>query len=446
MTTLVSTRPAPAAPRDFSFPDVTRHDTEGVDLHAVHLPGRPRARLLVIGDAGAAAEPTGKEGVASLTAEVLLRGAAGRGSHDLAVAFERVGAQPSTGVGFDTGRAALEAPAGVLAEAADLLATVVRQPTLAERDIVETRDALIDEKHSNMTRAEAIVSRVTRRVVWDSACRYAIAATGNEHTLAGLTVEDVRSFHASRWAGGRLAVIVVGDLSRVDLDAVGAAFTATPTASTSVVEVTGGAGRRVVLADRPGAAQSALLVSHPGPARGADGEAAADVALAAVVSSFSGRLNLRLREELGYTYGARGGLARRRHGGSFNASMSVRTEVTADAVRETVEVLRGALFDGLTDAEVEQARENVVRRYPVRFDSNSAIAGAVGEIWVNHLDPDHHDRHLEALQAVTTDDATAALRDLVNLDRLTIGVAGDARVVESGLSDLDLGEVVRAQP
>lgn len=446
MTRLVTERPAAAAPRPFAFPAISSMEFPGVDLRAVHLAGRPRARLLVVADAGADAEGAGLEGVANLTADVMLRGADGRDAHALAIAFERVGAQPSTGVGYDTGQASLEAPAGVLAEAALLLAEVVRRPTLGARDVTETRDALVDEKHAALTRAEGVVARVARREVWAASSRYATSATGTETSLPALTPDDVRAFHAARWANNRLAVVVVGDLTGVDLDAIGQAFAASGEVAPSTVDLSSGPGGRIVLADRPEAAQSALLFQRVGEGVGAPDEAALEVALSASVASFSGRLNHRLREELGYTYGARGGVARRRHGGTFNASMSVRTEVTADAVRETIEVLRRTLEDGLRDDEVDQARDNVVRRYPVAFDANGSIASAVAGMWVHGLADGHHDRRLRELQDVTTDDANAALRRAIALDDLTIAVAGDASVVEADLATLGLGEVVRVTP
>lgn len=446
MSRLVDTRPAAAEPRPFRFPEVVEAAAEGVVLRAVHLPGRPRARLTVLADAGAAAELAGTEGAAGLVGDVLLRGANGLDAHGLAVAFERFGAQPSTSVGYDTGVASLEAPAGVLPDAANLLAEVVRRPTLDERAITETRDALVDEKRSSMTRAEAIVARGTRRAVWAPTSRYATSAIGTEDTIAGLSVDDVRTFHERRWAAGKLFVIVVGDLTGVDLDEAAKAFAGAASATPSKVDVAAADGGAVLLADRPGAAQSALLLSHPAFALGEPDEPDLDVALAASVGSFSGRLNQRLREELGYTYGARGGVARRRHGGSFSASMSVRTEVTADAVRETVEVLRRAVDDGLDADEVDQARDNVVRKYPVKFDSNGAIASAVAEVLVHDLPADHHDRYLERLQGVDVAAANAALRRLLDVDGLVIGVAGDAAEVADGLAELGRGDVERVTP
>lgn len=444
MTRLVTSRPQAADPRSFAFPAVVSTEHPGVDLRGVHLPGRARARLLVVADAGAVAEPAGQQGVAAVTSEVLLRGAAGLGAHELAIAFERVGAQPGAGVGYDTAQVSLDAPVGVLGEAARLLAEVVRRPTLAERDVVETRDAFIDEKHAAMTRAESVVARIARRAVWAPSSRYATSASGNEHTLPGLSAQHVRDFQAARWAAGRLAVIVVGDLAGVDLDAIGASFVGPGDAIDSTADLTTGVGGTIVLAERPDAAQSALLFASAGHGVGEPDEADLEVALSAAVGSFSGRLNQRLREELGYTYGARGGITRRRHGGTFAASLSVRTEVTADAVRECLEVIGGALDEGLRDDEVAQARDNLVRRYPVTFDANSTIAAAVAERWTHQLPDDHHDRRLEQLQDVTTASANAALRRNLRLDDLTVAVAGDAVLVEASLVALGRGAVVRA--
>ena len=161
----------------------------------------------------------------------------------------------------------------------------------------------------------------------------------------------------------------------------------------------------------------------------------------ALVASFSSRLNLRLREELGYTYGASGGFVRLRDGGWARAGCSVRTEVTADAVRELVEVLRTTVADGLDDAEVAQARENLVRKFPVRYDGPGAVNGALVRRVHNNLPDDERDQRLAALRDVNTARATAALRDALGTDRLAITVAGAGDEVREDLAALSLGPV-----
>ncbi len=447
MTQLVTERPEPRAARDFSFPDVASADQPGVRVRAVHVPGRPKARLLVSADAGAAAEPIEAPGVANLLAESMTRGAAGLGERQLAIAFERLGTSPTTGVSFDQAQASLSVPVGFLPEAGALLAEVVRRPTLDPGDVEDTRQALIDDDRASMTQPGAVVSRVVRRVVWAPGCRYAEAATGTAESLAEVGTDQVAAFHADRWRDQALVLVIVGDLSTVDVDAVAKPFAAEVDLDRSIIApLPGTTDRTVVLADRPGAAQSVLLLSRPGPALGEPDAAALDVALAAAFGAFGSRLNLRMREELGYTYGARGGVTRRRDGGVFTASMSVRTEVTADAVREAVGVIDRVLDEGLDDDEVGRARDNLARRYPVQFDDNRSIASAVSELLVNGLPDDFHDQRLAALRDVTADEANAALRRVVTTDDLVIGVAGDGDAVEKDLIDLDVGELVRRDP
>ncbi len=448
MTTLVTQRPTEGQLRPFTFPEVRSLDLDGVRLRAVHVPGRPKARLLVVADAGAATESPGLYGVANLVTDTITRGAAGMGERELAIAFERLGTAPGTAVGFDSGRASIEAPAGLLGEAARLLAEVVRRPALRSEDVEDMRVSLIEEDRSTLTSPEAIASRIVRREVWADGARYGEAATGTAESLEGIDVEQVRAHHTARWADQPLVVVVAGDLDQVgDLTPIAEAFRAdTGEQKSQVLVATRADQRRIVLGDRPGAAQSVLLASRRGPARGEPDAAALDVALAAVSGSFNSRLNMRLREELGYTYGARGGVSRRRHGGVFSASMSVRTEVTVDAVREMLGVYDKALADGLDEAETAQARDNLVRRYPVAFDGNAALASAVAELLTHDLPDDFHEQRLVQLREVTPESATEALRGAIRTDDLVIGVVGDGAQVRDGLVGLDLGEVVERQP
>lgn len=152
-------------------------------------------------------------------------------------------------------------------------------------------------------------------------------------------------------------------------------------------------------------------------------------------------MNLRLREELGYTYGASGGFVQLRDGGWSRAACSVRTEVSADAVAELAGVLRAGVEEGLEDAEVTQARENLVRRFPVRYDGPSAVASALVNRVHNGLDDDERDRRLAELREVDTARATAALEAALPAGELAITVAGDASALRDELADLGLGPV-----
>lgn len=443
MTGLVETRPPSAATPAWSFPAVQRASLPGVDVVASHLPARPLVHATVLVGHGAIADPLGREGTAATLGEVVLRGADGRDQHELAVAFERVGAVPGVTTRYERTELSVEAPAGLLPDALGLLATVLRAPTLAAAEVDKVRRARIDRIRSRATDVGARAARAAQPALFSSTSRFSLPSSGDVAQMEALGHDDVVAQHEQRWRDCPVTLVLAGDLDAVDLAEVARPLsvdaTATPAASTT--DAVGAGGTRVVLADVEGAVQSVLRVVAPGPRFGVGDDAALEVGQTALFGSFTSRLNMRLREELGYTYGARGGFTRLQDAGWATVGCSVRTEVTGDAVGELVGVLRTALDEGLRDDEVEQARENLVQRFPVRYDGPGAVVGALVRRAHHGLPDDERDQHLADLRAVTTEDATAALREHVAIDDLVVVVAGAADEITDQLESLDLGPV-----
>lgn len=444
MTTLVTERPASAATPSWRFPEVSRVSLPGVTVVAAHLAARPLVHATVLVGDGAIADPDGREGLAAALGDVVLRGAAGRDQHALAVAFERVGAVPGVSTRYERTELSLEAPTGLLPGAIALLADVLRRPTLADEEVDRVRAARVDRIRARATDAGARASRAASAALFGTRSRFSLPSSGDVDPLLRLTADEVVAQHEARWRAAPVTLVLVGDLGGLDLEDVAGPLRvdADPAPAVVASDDLKEPGRRLVTADVPGAVQSMLRAVAPGPRFGEGDDAALEVGQTALFGSFSSRLNLRLREELGYTYGARGGFTRLRDAGWATIGCSVRTEVTADAVAELVGVVRGVLAGGLEDGEVTQARENLVRRFPVRYDGPAAVAGALVRRVHRGLPDDERDEHLAALRAVTTDAASAALEAALDLDDLVVVVAGASEQVTPSLADLGLGPVV----
>jgi predicted Zn-dependent peptidase len=443
MTTLVADPPTPDTSPDWHFPAVERHHGDGVEVVAAHLPARPLVTATVLLGVGANADPAGQEGLASLLGSAALRGAGGRDEHALAVAFERVGAVPGVTVHYERTEVSLEVPGALLADALALVADVLRNPTLAADEVLRVRDARIDRLRARVTDSRFRAGRAASRNLWAAGARWSVGSTGEVESLDAVGPDDVTALHRAGWASAPVAVVLAGDLRGVDPVAAAAPLAGGGSVAADVdVSATPAAdGTRVHLVEVPGAVQSVLDVRAVGPGFGVGDEAGLEVAATALFGSFTSRLNLRLREELGYTYGASGGFVRLRDGGWMRAGCSVRTDVTAPAVTELVAVLRATTAEGFTDDEVEQARDNMVSRFPVRYDGPGPVAAALVRRVHNGLDDAERDARLAALRAVSTDAAAAALRAALPVDDLAITVAGDAEAVRDDLAALELGPV-----
>jgi len=448
----LGTRPVPGTPRPFTFPAVERGRLSGgLAVRFVHLPRRPLVTASLTLPMGAVDEPATRGGATVLAARSLTEGTRRRDALALVEAAERLGASLRAEAGWDATGIAVEVPAERLAPALELLAEIVREPAFPAREVERLRD----QRLNDLLQAKADPARRAEEAylatIYDAASPYARPAGGLRDTVAGIDAAVVETSWAS-WAGfERAALVIGGDLAGIDLMAVlepllgdlapapGAASRPTPTDA-------GRLDRPVVrLVHRPGSVQSELRVGHRGlPRRTPDFHAVA-VMSAILGGLFNSRLNMKLREEKGYTYGAGAGFDLRRHAGPFTARAAVNTDATAPALADLVAELRRMREAAPTDAELRAARDYLVGVFPLRFETPGPVVSAVTGIVTYELPDDELERYRPAIEAVTADDVLEAARAHLDLERLGIVLVGDADAVAADVEALRLGdlEVVR---
>jgi zinc protease len=327
----------------------------------------------------------------------------------------------------------------------ELLVEMLLEPRLDEGEF----ERLKAERLNDILQARAEPGRLADErflaEVFADGVPYGRLSAGRPETVEPLTVDDARRHHATRYAPNVADVIIAGGFE--------------PDAALAVVERTLGAwqgdgpghrtlepaqrgGRRIVVVDRPGSVQSELRVGHVGIDRHDDRYFPALVMAALLGGVFGSRLNKRLREELGYTYGARCSFDPRRAAGPFTANAAVQTEVTTDAVRELL-----AQLDRIRDAppsedELREVRDFLVGVFPLRFETTGGIAAAIEPLAVYDLPDDWWHAYRSRLEAVTPDDVHRVARDLVRPDEALILVVGDAAKVGDELAGAGLGPLV----
>jgi predicted Zn-dependent peptidase len=155
---------------------------------------------------------------------------------------------------------------------------------------------------------------------------------------------------------------------------------------------------------------------------------------------FNSRLNRKLREEKGYTYGAHAGFDLRRAAGPFAARAAVDTAVTVPAIVEMLAVIDG-IDGGVTEAELDEARDYLVGVFPLRFETAGAVVGALSGLVIQGLPDDELSRYRPAIQAVTAADVAAAAAAHIHPDELAIVVVGDADAFLPDLEAAGLGPI-----
>jgi len=446
----VTGRPAATAPRPYRFPDFVRHElANGLRVWLVPLPDRELVSVHLLTDAGAASEEEAQAGIAALTAQLLVTGTQRLDAGAFAETTERLGIEVGSDSSWDSARAAFTALEDKLAEGLGLLSEMVRSPRLDEREF----DRLKAERLNDILQARADPGRLADesflREVFTDGTPYGRLSAGTPDSVEALTVEATRAFHASRYAPDVAHLIVSGaiepDAALAEIEAHFGDWSGTGPGHRTIEPAQRG-GRRIVLVDRPGSVQSELRVGHLGIARGHPRYFAAIVMAALLGGVFGSRLNRRLREELGYTYGARCAFDPRRASGPFTANAAVQTEVTADAIRELLGQLERMRDDAPADAELAEVRDFLVGVFPLRFESTTGIAAAMEPLAIYGLADDYWQTYRANVEAVSSDDVAAAAAELIRPNEALVLLTGDAARVRDDIEAAALGplEVVQA--
>ena len=433
-TELVAERPEPGAPRPWSFPSFERRGR----VIASHLPGKPLAVVSLVLRAGAMSEPPDREGVALLLARSLSEGTAKRDAYGFAVAGERLGATWRADTDWDSMRCGFEVAADRLGDAAELLAEAVREPALDDATLARVRDERLDEVRIDLSQPGPRASAAFAGAVFAPESRYSRPDGGDVASIAELTADDIRDFHRARISPDVATLLVVGDLSTIDIDALGETVFGDwkvdaeelPPADVRRTD----SGSRIVLVDRPGSVQSMLYVGHDAPGRRTPDYVPMTTMSLAFGGMFNSRLNYKLREEKGYTYGAFGGFDLRRDGGVFVARAAVQTAVTAAALTDLLAEYRSIHADGITVDELERARSYRAGIFPINFAGPGAVASGLGDLVIHEHPDDHFDRLRAEIQRTTLDEVNTAAAQRLRPDDAVIVVVGDASAVADDLS------------
>jgi len=448
----LAVRPVPGAPRPYHFPPFSRGRLSGgLPLLTVHLPGRPLVAASLVLPAGAVDEPVADGGAAVLAARALTEGTERYDAVALVEAAERLGASIRAEAGWDATVVGVDVPVDRLAPALDLLAEVVHRPTFPEREVERLRD----ERLNDILQARADPGRRADEAfvgaIYEPSSPFARPAGGLPETVAALDPDACRRAHR-RWpAFDRAGLVVGGDLGGVDVAALAESLfgdlVPDPAMDLVAGPAAGGAVERtfVRLVHRPGSVQSEIRIGHVGLARRIPDYHAVAVMSAILGGLFNSRLNLKLREEKGYTYGAGAGFDLRRLPGPFSARAAVNSEVTVAAIADTLAELRRIREVSVDEAELRIARDYLVGVFPLRFETPGPVVGALGGLVTHELPDDELARYRPAIEAVTTADVLAAARDHLDPGRMAIVVVGDADAVGPGLEAAGFGpvEVVR---
>jgi zinc protease len=447
---VIADRPHHGEPSQYQFPRFEQHQlANGLGLLSIHLPGRELVTASLVLPSGAVDEPSDQGGLTSLMARSLTEGTQRHDAIGLTEAGERLGASLHAEAGWDGTSISVEVPGARLEAALELAAEVAMTPTFPAADVERLRD----ERMNDLLQARADPRRRADdgfvNTIYAPSSPYGRPSAGTEATVPGLDAAACAALHAQRFDPARMTLIVGGDLEGIGGDIrtiaesrFGAWARNSAAEAATTPRVKSARDERIVrLFHRPGSVQTEVRVGHVGLARRIPDFHAVSVMSAILGGLFNSRLNRKLREEKGYTYGAGAGFDMRRGPGPFAARCAVNTDVTVPAVQEIIVELEAMRAAPPTRDELHAARDYLVGVFPLRFETPPAVVGALAGLIVQGLPMDELDRYRSSIDAVTLEAVHEVAARHIHTDELAIVLVGDADAILPGLEAADFGPI-----
>ena len=442
--------PVPGPAKPLTFPALERSTLpNGMRLWTVRHAQVPVVSLLLLIRRGAASDPAGRDGLAAMTADMLDEGSGQWSAIDMHQKMARLGAQFDTDIGSDATVASLTVLARFVEPALSLLSDIVARPALREEDFVRVRQLRLHRLKQLRDMAATVADRAFLRLLY-GARPYGHSPIGSEASLASMTIADVRGFHAAAIRPSDATLVAVGDTDHAEIARIAGAEFADWNGAAPDRPPDEGAWpphAALTVVPRPGAPQSELRIGHVAAARDTPDYHALVVGNTILGGQFVSRINLNLREDKGFTYGARTSFEFRRRPGPFVVQAGVQTAVTARAIEESIgelRAIRGAR--PVTPAELSLAVAALTRGYARNFETAEQIARGAMQLALYDLPDDYFAQFVPNIERVTCDDVSRAMTAHLDPSRLTTLVVGDLDAIQTDLNRLGIGAPAVLQP
>jgi len=426
----------------FGLPKIEKAKlSNGLEVWTVRQTELPIVSMDMVFKSGGTFEPAEKSGVSSLTATLLNTGTETRSALDIANGLQSIGASLGAGSGWDSTDVSLSTLTKNLDQALDIFADVIVNPIFPEAELETIRRRALVGFIQRKSNPNAISNVVYDRVLYGAEHPYGRQLSGSEATIKSLSRNDLVSFYEASYRPNNAVLIVVGDVdSKTLMPKLEKVFAAWKPGNVAMGELPSAKAMEksgIYIVDRPDSAQSVVSIGHIGVERSSPDYFPLQVMNSILGGQFISRVNLNLREDKGYTYGARSGYDFRRGAGPFSASADVQTAVTKESVTEFMKELsdiRGT--NPVTQKELDYNKQSLIRRYPRGFETVGQISGQLSNLVTYNLPDSYFNDYIQKVNGVTLADVNRVANKYLTPDKVAIVIVGDRKAIEPGLKQL----------
>ncbi|GAP76727.1 zinc protease [Pseudoalteromonas sp. SW0106-04] len=403
--------------------------------------------------AGTASDDNSKPGVANFTANMLDEGAGELSALALAEELEKLGASIDTSASLDKTSLSMSAMAINWQQSLALFSEVLQNPSFNDSDIERVRTLILQQIKQEKARPMSNALRVLPPLLYGASHPYGkpLTGTGNEESVAAISRDDLLAY-TEKWMRPDLArLVVVGDIDQAQLkqslEQALASWQAPQQAAPSldIPTVDNAEQARVFVLDKPDSPQSLIISGLLGPDANdtdAQQEVTLDMMNTIIGGSFTSRMNMNLREDKGWSYGARTILMDTDAQSTFFVFAPVQTDKTKESMQEILKELNGYIGEQpATQEELDKVVANKIAKLPGRYEKKRSLLNALADAYDNGRDVSYLEKYPQLVQQPDAQAIAKQAQSLIKPKQLTWVIVGDVAKIKEQIESLNLGEV-----
>ena len=414
----------------------------GLKLYGIRHSELPLVSFSLTLRGGLLLDDPAEVGVANLMSDIMMEGTQGKTPVELEQAIDDLGAN----VNMFTGREAIVLSANALAakmpQVYGLVEEILLEPRWDETEFARVKRETIETINRQRASPAAVAGNVFNRLIYGEQHVFANPISGTAEAVESFTIEDLKQFYARNYSPSSAHITIVGDITREEairlFQPLEAKWAAKQVRVPSYVMPDPRAAPRLYFVDVPGARQSEIRIGHAGPPVTHPDYFAATVMNYKLGGAFNSRVNMILREEKGYTYGARTGFSGGLQPGTFVASSAVRSNVTT----ESAQIFKDELAkyrEGIAAEDLEFTKNALIQANARRFETLGALNATLRDMAVYGWPADYIRQQEETIRGMTPEQHRALAQRHIHPDRMVYLVVGDAATQLESLQQLGLG-------
>jgi len=446
----LNVEPGPSEEPSFNPPPIQKAAlSNGMELYLVENHDLPLIQTNILIKSGWAADPTERPGTSSITADMLNEGTKSKSALEISNEIRNLGINLSSNSSFDNTTISLNSLKKTYDQSLELMSDLILHPSFPQEELDRLKQRYLGQIKQESIQPFTVAFKGFLKELYGADHPYGqpYTGTGTEESISALERSDLVNYYKANFLPNNAAAIVVGDITldkaKSKLEKVFKDWKPGEIAEGTVKPVKPFKDTKVCIIDKPGAAQSTIIVGNLIKSRNDPEYLPATVVSEVLGGGSLGRLYLNLRQDKGYTYGSYSFMTGRIGQGAFIAYAQVQSEFTQESLTELMKEFRGITGEmPITPEELTDARNALTMGFPQGFQTVHGIANQLETIITYDLPLNQWDTYINQIDGVDNATALKAAGDYIHPDALLIFIVGDREKIEPKVRALNLGDIV----